>query len=142
MAKTPSPKVTQSPRMALIVHSDLGVLSNLQSTLSENGFTAIVARDLPTALLAITHHYFDVAIVASQLKEGGDGWPLAGVLHLVFPRAFVSVLAPSDGDVLTLQSAINYGVREVYRESSPAQEVVRNILAAVDPSRNENTRVQ
>jgi hypothetical protein len=92
--------------------------------------------------LAITHHYFDVAIVASQLKEGGDGWPLAGVLHLVFPRAFVSVLAPSDGDVLTLQSAINYGVREVYRESSPAQEVVRNILAAVDPSRNENTRVQ
>lgn len=138
-----SQKATRSQRMALIVHSDMGVLSNLQSTLSENGFTAIIARDLPTALLAITHHYFDVAIVSSQLREGGDGWPLAGVLHLVFPRAFVSVLAPSNGDVLTLQSAINYGVKEVYKESSPAQEVVGAILAAVAlTSKNQKPHVQ
>ena len=133
MAKTPPTKAAlKPPRMALIVHSDIGVLSRLQSTLSENGFTAIVARDLPMALLAITQHYFEVAVVSSQLREGGDGWPLAGVLHLVFPRAFVSVLAPSDGDVLTLQSAINYGVREVYKESSPAEEVVSAIVAALD----------
>ncbi|MGH9513141.1 MAG: hypothetical protein ACRD2U_13500 [Terriglobales bacterium] len=132
MAKVSTNKTKQPPRMALIVHSDLGVLTNLQSALSENGFTAIVARDLPTALLAITHHYFDVAIVSSQLREGGEGWPLAGVLHLVFPKAFVSVLAPSDGDVLTLQAAINYGVKEVYKESSPAQEVVGAILSAMD----------
>ncbi len=143
MARMQSQKTAQSQRMALIVHSDLAVLSNLQSTLSENGFTAILARDLPTALLAITHHYFDIAIVAAQLREGGDGWPLAGVLHLVFPRAFVSVLAPSNGDVLTLQSAINYGVKEVYKESSPAQEVVAAILAAVDPtSKNQKPRLQ
>lgn len=142
MAKTPSNSVTKVPRMALIVHSDMGVLSSLQSALSRNGFTAIIARDLPTALLAITHHYFEVAIISAQLREGGDGWPLAGVLHLVFPRAFVSVLAPSDGDVLTLQAAINYGVKEVYRESSPAQEVVGAILAAVDQTSKNKPQVQ
>ena len=81
MAKTLSNTVTKVPRMALIVHSDMGVLSSLQSALSKNGFTAIIARDLPTALLAITQHYFEVAIVSAQLREGGDGWPLAGVLH-------------------------------------------------------------
>ena len=143
MRKVFSQKAAQPSRMALIVHPDMGVLSNLQSTLSEKGFTAIVARDLPTALLAITHHYFDVAIVSSQMREAGDGWPLAGVLHLVFPRAFVSVLAPSDGDVLTLQSAINYGVKEVYKDSSPAPEVVSAILLAVDQtSRNTKSQVQ
>jgi DNA-binding NtrC family response regulator len=128
--------------MALVVHSDVGVLSNLQSALSENGITTIVARDLPTALLAITQHYFDLAIVSSQLREGGDGWPLAGVLHLVFPHAFVSVLAPSE-DVLTLQAAINYGVKDVYKDSSPASEVVEAILTAVDQtSATQRTRLQ
>jgi ActR/RegA family two-component response regulator len=120
---TPAP-----PRMALIVHSDMGALSSLQSALSAKGFTSIVARDLPTALLAITHHYFEVAIVSSQLAEGGDGWPLAGVLHLVFPKAFVAVVSPVEPDVLTLQAAINYGVREVYRQSTPAPEVVDAIV--------------
>jgi DNA-binding NtrC family response regulator len=128
--------------MALVVHSDVGVLSNLQSALSENGITTIVARDLPTALLAITQHYFDLAIVSSQLREGGDGWPLAGVLQLVFPHAFVSVLAPSE-DVLTLQAAINYGVKDVYKDSSPASEVVEAILTAVDQtSATQRTRLQ
>ena len=122
---------TKFPKMALVVHSDVGVLSNLQSSLSERGYTPIIARDLPTALLAMTQHYFDLAIVSSRLREGGDGWPLAGVLHLVFPHAFVSVLAPSE-DVLTLQSAINYGVKEVYKESSPAADVVSAIMAAVN----------
>ncbi len=134
-------KVTKSyPRMALVVHADVGVLSNFQAALSENGFVAIVARDLPTALLAITQHYFDVAIVASQLREGGDGWPLAGVLHLVFPHAFVSVLSATDPDVLTLQSAINYGVRDVYTESAAPREVIGTILSAIDPlSGNEKS---
>ncbi|HZQ67494.1 MAG TPA: hypothetical protein VFA68_03155 [Terriglobales bacterium] len=121
-----------SKRMALIVHSDMGVLSSFQSALSEKGFVTIVARDLATALLAITHHYFDVAIVSSRLAEGGDGWPLAGVLHLVFPSAFVGVLSPTEPDVLTLQSAINYGVREVFLQSHPPQEVVGTVLAHMD----------
>jgi hypothetical protein len=61
---------------------------------------------------------------------------------LVFPRAFVSVLAPSE-DVLTLQSAINYGVKEVYNESSPAIDVVNAILADVaQNSAQEKPRLQ
>ena len=36
-----------------------------------------LARDLPTALLVTTQHYFDLAIVSSQLREPGEGWPLA-----------------------------------------------------------------
>jgi ActR/RegA family two-component response regulator len=119
-------------KMALVVHSDMGLLSSFQSALSEKGFVTIVARDLPTALLAITHHYFDVAIVSSKLGEGGDGWPLAGVLHLVFPRAFVGVLSPNEPDVLTLQSAINYGVREVFLQSHPPQEVVGTLLSQLE----------
>jgi ActR/RegA family two-component response regulator len=142
MAKPAQNKGLKAPKMALVVHPDVGVLSNLQSALSQNGFTPILARDLPTALLAMTHHYFHLAIVASQLREAGDGWPLAGVLHLVFPGAFVSVLAPSE-DVLTLQAAINYGVREIYNESTPAAEVVSAILAAGDQTlEKRKTQVQ
>jgi DNA-binding NtrC family response regulator len=110
----------------------MGVLSRLQSALADQGFTTIVARDLATALLAITQHHFDVAIVSSQLLEAGDGWPLAGVLHLVFPKAVVSVMAPSEPDVLTLQAAINYGIREVYEQAKPAKEVVGSIMATLE----------
>jgi len=142
MPKKSVKREAKFPKMALVVHSDVGVLSNLQSSLSDRGYTPIIARDLPTALLAMTQHYFDVAIVSSRLREGGDGWPLAGVLHLVFPRAFVSVLAPSE-DVLTLQSAINYGVKEVYKESSTASDVVSAILAEVaQDSANQKPRLQ
>lgn len=120
--------------MALIVHSDMALVSGLQAALTSKGFTAIVARDLPTALLSITQHYFETAIVASTLHENGDGWPLAGVLHLVFPRAFVAVLDRSEPDILTLQSAINYGVREIYQQSAPAQDVVNSIVAQIGSS--------
>lgn len=37
---------------ALVVHPDLAVLSALQPVLSQRGFVPILARDLPTALLA------------------------------------------------------------------------------------------
>ena len=122
----------QPARMALVVHPDMGSLSSYQAALTEKGVVAIVARDLATALLAITQHYFEVAIVSSSLGEGGDGWPLAGVLHLVFPKAFVAVVSPDEPDVLALQSAINYGVREIYHVFSPAAEVVGSILAQID----------
>ena len=119
----------QPARMALVVHPVMGVLSSFQSALTAQGFVTIVARDLPTALLAITQHYFDVALVSSALAEGGDGWPLAGVLHLVFPQAFVAMVSPTEPDVLTLQAAINYGVREVNEQTGPAPDVVNSILA-------------
>lgn len=120
--------------MALVVHADMAIVSGLQAALSNKGFTTVVARDLPTALLSITQHYFEIAVVASQLQESGDGWPLAGVLHLVFPRAFVGVIDRLEPDILTLQSAINYGVREIYQQSTPPQDVVNSILARVEQS--------
>lgn len=123
-----------TPRMALIVHPDMALVSGLQSALTNNGFTAIVARDLPTALLSVTQHYFEIAVVSSTMQENGDGWPLAGVLHLVFPRAFVAVLDRSEPDILTLQSAINYGVREIYQQSTPAQDLVKSIMSQVAAS--------
>ncbi len=123
----------QPARMALVVHPVMGVLSSFQSALTAQGFVTIVARDLPTALLAITQHYFDVALVSVALAEGGDGWPLAGVLHLVFPQAFVAIVSPTEPDVLTLQAAINYGVREIYEQTKPAREVVNSIVAQLKP---------
>jgi hypothetical protein len=113
----------------------------LQSALTNKEFTVIVARDLATALLSITQHYFEIAIVASELQENGDGWPLAGVLHLVFPRAFVGVIDRVEPNILTLQSAINYGVREIYQQTTPAQEVVNSILSQVQKSQPGDAQV-
>ncbi len=116
-------------KFALVVHPELGVLSQYQNLLSRNGFSTVVARDLPTALLAITQHYFEIAVVASQLGEAGDGWPLASVLHLVFPGSYIGVLVPGT-DLLTLQSAINSGVQEVYEITQSPQNVVSALIAA------------
>lgn len=116
-------------KFALVVHPDLNVLSQYQSLLSHSGCTTVVARDLPTALLAVTQHYFDIAIVASQLTEAGDGWPLAGVLHLVFPASYIGVLVPG-ADLLSLQSAINHGVQDVFEITQSPQSVVKASIAA------------
>jgi DNA-binding NtrC family response regulator len=124
--------VGKPPRMALVVHSDKAVISDLQEALLEKGFLTIVAGELSQALSAMTEHYFEIAIVSSQLAKGGDGWPLAGVLHLVFPRAFVCVVSPTEPDVLALQAAINYGVREIYQQSSSAPEMIDSILRQLD----------
>lgn len=121
---------TSAPlKTALVVASNLEALSGFQSALTSSGYVTIVARDLPTALLAITQHYFDVAIVSSRLGEGGDGWPLAGVLHLVFPRAFIAVLTSGDPDVITFQAAINNGVTEIYDHSRRPADIVSSIAA-------------
>lgn len=125
-------------KFALVVHPDLSVLSQYQTLLSSNEFTTVVARDLPTALLAITQHYFDLAIVSSQLGEAGDGWPLAGVLHLVFPNSYISVLVPG-ADLLTLQSAINNGVQDVYEVTQAPQSVVSAAVAASNLAESRKT---
>jgi len=131
-----NPRTANPPKMALVVSPDLETVSAFQAALTGNGYVAIIARDLPTALLATTQHYFDLAIVASRLGEGGDGWPLAGVLHLVFPRAFIAVLTPGEPDVVTFQSAINNGVTEIYDQSKRPAEVVSAIVAQ-NPSKGE-----
>ena len=137
-----NPRSSTPPKTALVVSPDLEALSAFQAALTANGYVAIIARDLPTALLAITQHYFDLAIVASRLGEGGDGWPLAGVLHLVFPRAYIAVLTPSDPDVATFQSAINNGVSEIYDQGRLPGEVVAAITGRGAGRGSSGERVQ
>ena len=119
----------KTTKTALIVHSDMSVLSAFQSSFVSKGYVAILARDLPTALLALTQHFFDVAVISSRLAEGGDGWPLAGVVHLVFPKAFVGVLTP-ETNVLTLQAAINNGVTQIFDAASNPDQVVNTSLSS------------
>jgi DNA-binding NtrC family response regulator len=125
-------------KFALMVHPDLSVLAQYQTLLSEKGFTTVVARDLPTALLAMTQHYFDLAIVSSQLGEAGDGWPLAGILHLLFPESYIGVLVPGT-DLLTLQSAINSGVQDVYEVTQSPQSVVSAVIASANLAESKRT---
>ena len=84
-----------------------------------------MARELPTALLAVAQNDFDLCLVCSRLHEPGDGWALGGVLRRLFPGAFVAVLAESN--VASLQQAINNGFDQLYdvEERSP-----RKIAAA------------
>lgn len=126
-------------KMALVVHPDLTILSRYQALLTKAEFSTVVARDIPTALLAITQHYFEVGIISSQLGESGDGWPLAGVFHLVFPKSFVSVIVPG-ADLLNLQTAINNGVQEIFEEERPPETVVSAVLAAAVPTTSEKSQ--
>ena len=116
-------------KRALLVHPDIGILSNLQNALVREGYIAIVARDLSSALLAITQHQFQLAAVAVNLEESGDGWPLAGVLRLAFPRAFVCVLDQQEPQLAGVRSAINYGVHEIYSQATPAVDLAAALIA-------------
>jgi len=126
-------ETVKTTKTALIVHSDMSVLSAFQSSFVSKGYVAILARDLPTALLAVTQHFFDVAVISSRLAEGGDGWPLAGVVHLIFPKAFVGVLTP-ETSVLTLQAAINNGVTQIFDAASNPDHVVNTSLGGPSTS--------
>jgi hypothetical protein len=68
-------------------------------------------------------------VISSRLAEGGDGWPLAGVVHLIFPKAFVGVLTP-ETNVLTLQAAINNGVTQIFDVSNNPDQVVTTLLTS------------
>ncbi len=118
----------QPGRTALVVHPDVVSLSAFQAALAASGFTTIVARDLPTAMLAITHHFFEVAIVSSRVAEEGDGWALGGVIRQAFPSAFVAVLAPGTS-VVDYQAAINNGLNEIYDRTRRAEEIVAEVSA-------------
>ena len=114
-------------KYALVVHPDMGVLSQLQAELTKSDVTAILARDLPSALLAITQHFFDLALLPSKIVEEGDGWPLAGVLRLVFPNIYMNMMVPNS-DLLTLRSAINNGVDEILDQTTPSEGIARALL--------------
>ena len=126
---TPTPPSNR----ALIVHADLGSVSELQHALDRNGYEVITARDLPTALLAAMHHFFDVVVISARVSEEGDGWPLAGVMHLIFPRAHIAVIA-RDKNVSTLQAAINHGASGVFEAKTPPADIVGAILKKVPPN--------
>ncbi len=127
---------TKPAKTALVVHADMDVLSIFQASLAGRGFAVVLAHDLPTALLALTQHVFDVAIISSRLAEGSDIWPLAGVVHMVLPRAFVGVLAP-ETDILTLQSAINNGVTQLFEASTQPADVISSVLDGQSGVREE-----
>ena len=114
-------------------------MRDIAKRLAAEGYTPIVARDLPSALLAVTQHYFDLAIVSSQLNEPGDGWPLAGVLHLVFPKSFIAVLVPGT-DLMALQAAINNGVQELFDADHAPESVVAAAMGALNPSAAKKPR--
>jgi DNA-binding NtrC family response regulator len=137
MPKTP-PGLTG--KLALVVHADMGVIAGIQGVFNQNGITTIVARDLPTALLTITQHYFDVA-VSSRISEEGDGWPVSGVLRLVFPKAFVVAIAP-ETDVLTLKAAINNGVDEIFEKQKSPEEIAQAIVANFSGRKRPSRTVQ
>ena len=120
-------------RKALIVHRDMHALMHYQTQLAAAGFIPIIARDLGTALLAMTQHYFEIGIISSQLGEAGDGWALSGVFRMVFPRAYVGVLAPAT-TVETLQMAINAGVTQVFETARAPQDILSAIFQELTPA--------
>ncbi len=111
----------------LLVHPELEVLAKLQQAFAEAGASPIVARDLPTALLAATQHFFHVVVISSRLSEEGDGWPLAGIVRRVFPQSFVAVIAP-ERSVLTLQAAINHGLSRIFDPATTPEQMVEAAL--------------
>lgn len=129
-----------SVRNALIVHPDLGVLSTMQAAAFQEGFTPILCRDLPTALLAMAQHRFELCVVSMSITEKADGWSLAGVLHMCFPHAYIAMIAP-EPDLLMLQTAINSGVSQLYLSSMPPAEIATEILRDCS-SRGQQTRLQ
>jgi DNA-binding NtrC family response regulator len=114
-------------RVALLVNPNVTELSSQQNAFSSQGFQCVVARDLPTALLAITQHIIDLAVVNSRIFEEGDGWALSGVLRMVFPKAYIAVLTP-ETSVMTLQAAINNGLNQVYESGTPPESLVETIM--------------
>jgi DNA-binding NtrC family response regulator len=116
--------------LILVVDSDLGRATGLHNACVEAGCRTIVARDLPTALLMISQHLFSAAVFSSRIGEEGDGWSLAAVFRLIFPHAYVAVIA-RERSVTSLQAAINHGADELFESSDAASDVARAVVGAL-----------
>ena len=133
---------TTAQRTALVVHPDMTALSALQGEFLKHSIATIVERDLPTALLAMTQHYFDIAVVADTISEAGDGWALGGVLRMVFPKAFLATITPNS-DVHTLKNAINNGIDEIFETNAQFGDVVGATVRSYSSAPSKRTaRVQ
>jgi DNA-binding NtrC family response regulator len=118
--------------LALIVHPDMGHLSAMQNEFSSKGISCVVARDLPTALLALTQHSFTLVLIASEISEKGDGMALGGVVRMIFEYAYIAVLS-DEMSVRSIQAAINNGLNHVFENRLPPTVLVESILAERDP---------
>lgn len=114
-------------KLALVVHPDLSVLAKFQETFKEGGITTLLARDLPTALVAISQNNFEVAVISSRVVEPGDGWALGATLRRIFPAAFVVVLT-NETSVPTLKEAINQGFDQLYDKSRSPEEIASQVI--------------
>jgi DNA-binding NarL/FixJ family response regulator len=122
-----TPRSTDGRSMALIVYPELDTLAELQGQVKAQGYMAILARDLPMALFAITQHHFDLAIVSVDIGDRGDGWSLASVIRMLFPRCYIAVTG-AQTNLQTYQTAINAGVSAVYPPAQPPSETVKAII--------------
>ena len=124
-------KAEQSRKeLVLIVDGNLGRASALHNACVDSGCRTVVARDLPTALLMLSQHVFDAAIFSSRIGEEGDGWSLASVFRLIFPQAYVAVIA-RERSVTSLQAAINHGADELFESAEPPTQVARAVIGAI-----------
>ncbi|MCU1308086.1 MAG: hypothetical protein JWN45_2781 [Acidobacteriaceae bacterium] len=125
MVKTRKDEV---PRLALLVHPNVSFLTALQHSFEAKGVHSVVARDLPTALLALNQHDFGMAVINSRVTEEGDGWALAGVVRRMFGRAHVAVTC-EEKSVLSLQSTINHGLNQLFDKNTDSDQVVSAVLS-------------
>lgn len=112
----------------LLVYPNLGALSALQSLFAARSIRCVVARDMPTALLALSQYFFNLVIVNVNISEEGDGWALGGVARLIFQDAYIGVVT-NETSVLTLQAAINHGLNQTYHSELGPEELVSAVLA-------------
>lgn len=112
--------------LALLVHPNMSVLSALQNSFAARGIHSLVARDMPTALLALSQHEFTAAVVHHRIAEDGDGWALGSVVRRIFPDAHIAVIC-EEKDVAALQAAINNRLNQVFDEKSDSEQVANAI---------------
>jgi DNA-binding NtrC family response regulator len=129
---------SEAAPMLLVADSDLGRATALHNACAHAGLKTIVARDLPTALLMISQHLFEGAIISSKIMEESDGWSLGAVFHMAFPHAYIAVIA-REKNVPALQSAINSGVDHVFESATPAEEVVATIVGVLPQKSGESS---
>jgi DNA-binding NtrC family response regulator len=124
--------------LVLVVDSDLGRATALHNACVDAGCKTVVARDLPTALLMISQHLFGAAVFSSRVSEEGDGWSLASVFRLVFPKSYVAVI-DRERSVTSLQAAINHGADELFVSDDAPRQVAQSVVNAIS---GKSSRVQ
>lgn len=119
--------------LALLVHPNMNFLSALQRSFAAQDVMAVACRDLPTALLALSQHDFEIAVIHSKVFEEGDGWSLSAVARRIFPDAHIAVTCTAK-DVASLQSAINNRLNQIFEEVVPSEQIANAILGKIDRS--------